>query len=268
MRSVSSRRGFVRRLLDGSGGAILWEGPSLLNGAPLVVIATAVLEKPLPNQKTGDTIQCWIIRRDLRPSVTAMSRQDDSICGDCKFRATIGKRRCYVHLGHVDNIFTAYQNGRYPHLPASAAIRAALFAGRVFRLGAYGDPAFVPPEVWAPIFEHARGWLGYTHAWRDPPHPALMRFLMASVDNEKELSEARELGWRTYRARHIYEPIQPGEIVCPATEEGGKVSTCEKCRLCDGAKPNDRRRDVAVLFHGATSRREKKWSHLLKLIKS
>lgn len=256
------RSGFIRKMLDGACGAVLWEGPSVLDGLPLVVIATSLVEKATPNQKTGDTINCWIIRRDLRPSVAAMSRQDESICGDCKFRATLGARRCYVHLGHVDNIYSTYLEGGYPMLPDSPAIRATLFADRTVRLGSYGDPAFVPPEVWRPIFDHARAWIGYTHAWKNPPHPALLRFLMASVDSAKERDQARELGWRTYRARHVYERLEDGEIVCPATEEGGQVSTCEECRLCDGAKPNDRRRDISVMFHGQTSRSERKWKGL------
>jgi hypothetical protein len=39
---------------------------------------------------------------------------------------------------------------------------------------------------------------------------------------------------------------------CPASDEMGKRTQCERCKLCSGsAGPNDPRKDIAILVHGA-----------------
>lgn len=247
---MQSRRAFVRRLLGGARGAILWEGPSLLDGRPLVVIATSLVSKgTMANQKTGDVIQTWILLRDLEPAA-ALGREDRSICGDCKLRGAQGRRRdCYVHIGMVGRTHQAYREGIYPRLPDSPALRAALFGGRVVRLGSYGDPAFVPPAVWDPVFRWSAGWIGYTHAWQSCDQD-LRRFLMASVDTPEERLVARQRGWRTFRVLHAWEQLGEREIWCPATQEGGHKSACERCRLCDGVADSPGRRDIGLYFHG------------------
>ena len=47
-------------------GRILYEGPSMLDGAPIVVIATGFAERS-GNDKTGAMIQTWILRADIPP---------------------------------------------------------------------------------------------------------------------------------------------------------------------------------------------------------
>ena len=44
-------------------GFILYEGASMLDGAPIVVIATMKTS----NRKTGDMVQTWILRSDVNP---------------------------------------------------------------------------------------------------------------------------------------------------------------------------------------------------------
>jgi len=66
---------------------ILYEGPSLLDGAPIVVIATED-----ENPKTGRMLYTWIFRQDRPPEVAAYDGSDDAICGDCKFRAAVSAR--------------------------------------------------------------------------------------------------------------------------------------------------------------------------------
>lgn len=269
MGAPETRRGFIRRMLDGSTGAVLWRGPSLLDGRPLIVVASSVVDKlTVANSKTGDVVQTWIVREDFDPGAVIGTDEDRSYCGDCKLRgAGWGKRECYVHLGMVGNMWRSYHRSFYREWPTSPAIEAALLAGRVARFGSYGDPAFVPSEIWRPFQEHCRGAIGYTHQWRDPPQPDLQRFLMASVDTPKERAEARARGWRTFRVRRAWEPLLPGEIACPATPEGGKKTTCEKCRLCDGKRgPGDRRRDVAAFIHGTGGAKYKKWENVLKVV--
>lgn len=247
-----SRNGLAQALLGGSSGAVIWEGPSALGGAPLVVVASGMVPRGAANGKTGRVIQTWILRRDVSPIAAVSSGKDSSICGDCKLRSGSGRRRaCYVHLGMVGNLWNCFTEGFYPKLPDLSFARAALFAGRVTRLGSYGDPAFVPDAVWEPAFDHGKGWVGYTHQWR--VRPDLRRFVMASVDSLEEADEARDLGMRYFRVSREGEPyvIRKNEIPCPAAPEAGKRTTCEKCRLCDGSRRwGDNRKDIVVREHG------------------
>jgi hypothetical protein len=65
--------------------AIIWEGPSMLDGAPIIVIATG-LAQDSQNTKTGNLIQTWIMRADVDPMRAIREGLDASICGDCKHR--------------------------------------------------------------------------------------------------------------------------------------------------------------------------------------
>ena len=73
---------------------IIYRGPSLLDGAPIVAIATVGSR----NAKTGDMVQTWIMRDDVKPLAAAQSGADASVCGDCKHRPISGGA-CYVNLG-------------------------------------------------------------------------------------------------------------------------------------------------------------------------
>ena len=61
---------------------ILWEGNSLLDNAPIAVIALLSSN----NRKTGDNgtknmVQTVIIRTDIDPVTASKNKQDESICG-------------------------------------------------------------------------------------------------------------------------------------------------------------------------------------------
>ena len=128
---------------------------------------------------------------------------------------------------------------------------AEFLAGRVVRLGSYGDPAAVPSHVWRALVHKAKGWVGYTHQWRI--RESLHNLCMASVDDPKEYEEAKAMGWRTFRVRTADEQLMTREIMCPAADEAGNKTTCEKCRLCAGtSKPA---KDIAIIVHGAKARR-------------
>jgi len=231
-------------------GIILYKGPSLIDGGPIVAIANAFRRSE--NKKTGTMIQVWIIREDKHPAECILDRSDFSICGDCKHRAKEidGKRAkggsCYVNLMYGPfAIYHAYKRGTYqpfelPHL--------RLFKGRHVRLGAYGDPAAVPIEVWEAICSVAAGWTGYTHQWRTCDQ-SLARFCMASVDTPTEYREAKHMLWRTFRVRLTKTAkLAPNEMVCPASDEAGNKTDCEHCSGCSGTRSN--RKDVAIVVHG------------------
>ena len=83
---------------------IIYKGASLLDGKPIVVIATYSDR----NTKTGKVVQTYILRSDIDPREASKTGADFSICGDCTMRGEtttyperkIAKgRRCYVNLG-------------------------------------------------------------------------------------------------------------------------------------------------------------------------
>lgn len=226
-------------------GAIIYRGPSLLTGDPIIGAITG-LEGTSVNPKTGPMVQAWILRADRLPMDAVRDGADTAICGDCALRGdgAFG-RRCYVTpwLGPT-NVWKALPT----YLEPTWSDLAALVEGRSVRLGAYGDPAALPFEVWQAVLRGARGWVGYTHAWRtcDRRFKAL---LMASVDTPDEGLAARLAGWRTFRVRRPDEPvIGRAEFVCPASDEAGHRTTCQRCQLCRGT--SSPARSVAIVAHG------------------
>lgn len=241
-------------------GAIFYRGPSLLTGDPIVGIVTG-LDGGSQNPKTGPMVQAWVLRADLAPMEAVRENLDDAICGSCALRGRGGRdRKCYVTpwLGphNVWKRFTAHD-----YLDASWFDLHALLEGRHLRLGAYGDPGAIPFEVWKALLVKTAGWVGYTHAWRSCD-PRLKTIVMASVDTEDEFILAHLAGWRTFRLRLSSDPLLISsprrrarrvalEFVCPASDEAGHKTTCERCQLCRGqASPA---RSVTIVAHGKPS---------------
>ena len=158
-------------------GIVLYRGPSLIDGGPIVAIASL----RSTNSKTGDCPQIWIVREDSPPVRAARSGADRSVCGDCPLRGTIvdGRnvgRACYVVLHQApSSVWLAYRRGAYREAGLAQVSRA--FAGAFVRLGAYGDPAAVPLKVWRAVLADARGWTAYTHQWRAAELQALFERL-------------------------------------------------------------------------------------------
>lgn len=228
---------------------ILYEGPSRLDGEPIVAIATG-LDRPSANSKTGHMIQTWILRSDQHPSMAVRSGADVSVCGTCPHRsaASGGWGSCYVRVPQAPaGVWRAYERGSYARATTPRE-RREIGRGRLIRLGAYGDPGAVPLAVWRDLLRYASGWTGYTHAWRS--RPGLRTYLMASVDSPEEGRDARARGWRTFRVTPRDGAPGPGEISCPA--EAG-LTTCDRCQLCRGTSV--RARSITIRAHGATAGR-------------
>ena len=236
-------------------GAILYEGPSAIDGAPIVVIATGLSGRSR-NEKTGNMVQTWVLRSDIAPHDAVKGGQDESVCGSCPHRGQMvdGKnvgRSCYVAVFQAPlSVFKAYQRGVYPRLNAFEA--AAALEGRMVRLGSYGDPAAAPFAMWKMATSRAKGWTGYTHQWRkaDPRFAALC---MASADTAEEGEEARAMGWRTFRVRTASGSIAPREFICPASAEAGYKTDCASCKACMGTEAKAKASPV-IIAHGATAR--------------
>ena len=242
-------------------GIIVYEGPSRIDGAPIVVIATGMSGNASRNAKTGGLVQTWILRADISPVDAIKSGADKSICGDCPHRGeTVDgrnvNRSCYVTVFQAPLVvWKAYKAGRY----AKPANIAGLFAGKRVRLGAYGDPAAIPAIIWAQALQGAEAHTGYTHQWRNlvtfrrAELDQFQGWLMASCDNADDYLAAKNTGWRTFRVRRADEPLRQREVICPASHEAGQKTTCSACVACggNGAKA---RVDIAIIAHGAASK--------------
>ena len=231
-------------------GYIAYEGPSEIDGAPIVVIVNRI-DSDSENEKTGALVQTFIIRSDVAPTDALKTGDDASICGDCihrpKLASETGEAPCYVNVGRsVRSVYEAYKRGRYTYADNATIARA--LARKIVRLGTYGDPAAAPVRTWEQITRYAAGRRGYTHQWNRPGFDAAAwaRLVMASADTIDEAAHANLLGMRVFRVS-IGVDKQPGETICPASAEGGKKSTCAKCTLCAGT--SIQARDVVIADH-------------------
>lgn len=239
-----------------SNGAILWSGASAIDGAPVVLIATG-LKASSSNVKTGALVQTWILRADMTPQAAVDSGADESICGACPHRGEIvnGKnvnRSCYVTIFQAPrNIWETSKRGVYP--VESIDSGRALLAGRNVRLGAYGDPAAIPFDVWAALLADSARGTGYTHQWQKCD-TRFAQYCMASADSLAEAESAQALGYRTFRVGSYAESLVKGkEFLCPASKEAGAKTNCAACLACGGTSgPN--RASVFIPAHGAVGK--------------
>jgi len=197
----------------------LWRGPSLYDGRAIVLIASGLLT-PSTNRKTGPMIQTWILSQDNLPTDVVAAGEDSPQCGACPLRKNI----CYVDLRPVNNIWRNWKKGSVPLWNKHPFLYP-------LRLGAYGDPAMIPLEVWLPIINAAHGWTGYTHQWRWCD-PRWKKYLHASVEDASQARVAHEAGWRTYRIALPDEPLLPKEGECVYNAAGIQ---CWKCLKCSGS---------------------------------
>ena len=233
-------------------GAVIWEGASVIDGAPIAAIATGIKGR-VRNEKIGQMIQVWILRSDIAPQAAVHTGADSSICGACPHRGEIvdGRnvgRSCYVTVFQAPaSVYRTFADGKYPRLDADSA-RLAL-AGRAVRLGAYGDPGAVPVAVWESLLSDAARGTGYTHQWRDADS-RLSQWCMASADSPEEAQEAQAMGYRTFRVGTFAEKAARGEFLCPNVKIGAQ---CADCLACDGTRaPN--KASVFIPVHGASNK--------------
>lgn len=229
---------------------VIYRGPSLIDGAPIVAIATTGSR----NAKTGSMVQTWILRSDVEPHVAARDGQDASVCGTCPHRRQAdGTRTCYVRTGDAPlSVWRAWQRGAYPVIPHGTPSALPV------RIGSYGDPGALPLGVVTWLASAGPGHTGYTHRWRE--RPDLTPYVMASVDSDDERRDAQRLGWRTFRVRDH----RAGALTRAAIGASGVAReiecvsargvACADCGLCAGASLPGAA-SIWIAAHGASARR-------------
>ena len=244
-------------------GYVIYRGPSLLDGMPIVAIAIT----GSGNVKTGNMVQTYILPDNgVKPTLNLKSGADVSVCGDCKHRPLNGGA-CYVVVAQGPTVvFKTYVAGKYPvavlddgaFFPSNDYGEQAIGENRMVRLGTYGDPAAVPARIWYALIKYAKGHTGYTHQWRNTAlsgaqREAMRALCMASADTPEERDLARSMGYRTFTVRLASDALADRESVCPASTEAGKKVTCAQCGMCNGAAPG-RRGSIAIIAHGAVNK--------------
>jgi hypothetical protein len=146
---------------------IIYKGPSLLDGKPIVVIATYSKR----NAKTGVVVQTYILVDGINPLEASKTGADFSICGNCAMRGEVTtdptrkqakNRRCYVNLGQgVLIVYKSFLRGVYA-IADNIAARKSIGRGRFVRVGTYGDPAAVPPPFGKNYFPEADTFTAYS----------------------------------------------------------------------------------------------------------
>jgi len=223
--------------------AIIYNGPSLLDGKPIVVIATYSNR----NTKTGKVVQTYILRSDINPLEASKTGQDFSICGSCPMRGEVTTdpkrkiakgRKCYVNLGQgVLIVFKSYKRGVYKEGSARDMGR-----DRFVRVGTYGDPAAVPSHVWDELLSECETWTAYTH--QKPWRPDIA---MQSADSYDEAKAHWAEGRRTFRVIVDLGDIdKSNEALCPASKEAGRRVQCTACKLCKGSS---NAKSIAIVEH-------------------
>ena len=223
--------------------AIIYNGPSLLDGKPIVVIATYSNR----NTKTGKVVQTYILRSDINPLEASKTGQDFSICGSCPMRGEVTTdpkrkiakgRKCYVNLGQgVLIVFKSYKRGVYKEGDPRTMGR-----DRFVRVGTYGDPAAVPSEVWDELLAECETWTAYTH--QKPWRPDIA---MQSADSYDEAKAHWAEGRRTFRVVVDLGDIDKSkETLCPASKEAGRRVQFTACKLCKGSSLA---KSIAIVEH-------------------
>ena len=179
-------------------GVIVYDGPSTLDGTPVVVVLTSLRGTSANDKTSGDALplaQTYIIPRAMLPAPGLAQGDaarawaanmgagcDAAACGACPLRpSTVAALKsqglpapdpCYVLNGPPD-VARAVADGRYPHVDLATAagyVRAMLAAGRIagVRGGSWGDPAAAPFAVHAALFDAVHDTAGRRLRVRHP----------------------------------------------------------------------------------------------------
>ena len=223
-------------------GYVIYDGVSALD-SKTDILAIALVGKS-NNGKTGAMLQTFILVKDTDPITANRRGEDFAICGECplkgipnlkKNKGTADKRPCYVTLAHAPlNVYKSYKKGTYPTIQGHDTI-AELGEDREVRLGTYGDPSAVPSYIWDSLLSKSTGRTGYTHQHNVQGANVRPDLCMISADTKEQAEYHWSLGNRTFRVgKTLQDMVKGKEILCPASEEAGRRTTCKQCKLCSG----------------------------------
>ena len=257
----NAERRNAKALASMPAGFVVYRGPSLIDGAPIVVIVNTITSSA--NAKIGRMAQVWFIRADVAPNVAIKSGRDVAVCGGCPFA---GDNGCFVDMRPLMSVWHAFERGSYKDATPEQVgelIALAFNMGKNdgIRLGAYGDPAAAPFEVLealvGPVKAMGAATTGYTHAWGGysaPGHvadPRLPSLVMASGHTAADERAARAAGYRSFISQPTPAPIA-ATAACPASAEAGKRKTCSECGACNGMRSMlDKRASMRIAVHGS-----------------
>ena len=213
---------------------MILEYESAFDKKECVAVVTG-LENKSKNRKTGNVAQMWFLLKNQHPCEAVKDGSDYSICGDCPQRWSNGGG-CYVipHMG---------PSGIWKNLSKYKIWNIKEGINKIIRVGAYGDPASIPEDIWKKLFEpllKKTKSLSYTHSWRAANH--LRKQSMASVETLDDAMTAQLRGWKTARIIKNIAEVTKKEVLC---SNQTKKTLCETCKLCDGKSVN-----VCFLIHG------------------
>jgi hypothetical protein len=217
---------------------VLWEGLSPVDNTPIVAIATG-LGKESKNAKTGAMVQIWILLQNVAPHDAVKSGEDQAVCGHCPLRGNAQRgRTCYVQVAKAPlSVWKSYKAGRIPHSSTD------VLRNKFVRLGAYGDPAMLPPTLVKEIVRKAAGHTGYTHQWKKEFAQWAKGYLMASTEGSRQTYIAKKFGWATFQVTSDPSRVSENASHCLAESEG---FSCETCMRCDGKS----QREIYIVAHG------------------
>ena len=262
-------------------GVIVYDGPSMLDGKPVVVVLTSLRGTSANDKTSGDgagalpLAQTYVIPRSMIPEPDADKRArkaewhadlaagcDAAVCGACPLRpSTVAALRaqglpapdqCYV-LNGPDDVAAAVGRGAYPVATLAQAagyVRAMLAAGRIagVRGGSWGDPAAAPPEVHLALYAavHDRrpdGLRGLRSRVRHPDGRERPA-VWTCYTRTWEYAPTVAAPWRTFAMASAHNPAEARA----ALAQGWRPFT-----VVDGRRPDDVRDAVALVGDGPST---------------
>lgn len=181
---------------------------------------------------------------------------DGSNCLDCPFSVGNGGGGCYTHkfnqymgflsmLRSIDkSLLTPLDETKYREV-------LDMSKDTYVRFGTYGEPSLLPSYMVESMSLLSSSWTGYTHQWQKPFAKEYGKYFMASTHNEDEAAQATAAGYRSFIATESngYHFISAKDAAgCPASQEMGFKSSCDKCGLCSGTQGKGKK-NIKILIH-------------------
>lgn len=208
------------------------------------------------NSKTGDGVQIFILPMSWITNGKEEMSNDSASCLDC-IHSKLKNGSCYVRKGFaeyglkskVNSLHKQYLSGDLVLSPIAELLNVEgdKIRGKFVRFGAYGEPVLLGPIVTKQIADIALNFTGYTHQWHIPQYEWSKKYFMASVETDALMEKANSKGFRTFRVRTKLQSTKVNEIMCPASKEGGRRVTCNKCVLCKGS--SSKAKNIVIIKH-------------------